>query len=275
VTARELPDGVVPADTITKLPSQAAGTVVLCGSHGGRYCGYLAAKAGLRAIILCDAGVGRDHAGIGALAYLDAFGIPAATVSHLTSRIGDVVDMIERGRISHANGTASALGVDPGEEAVEAARRLTAAKFRAAKPESIGEARRILEGGLARRIVLVDSAALVEPDDAGSIVVTGSHGGLVGGDPAMALRCDGYAAVFNDAGIGIDSAGTARLPALETRGIAAFTVSTSSARIGEARSSFADGVISAVNGKAAAMGARIGASARAALLSWAAGQGAA
>jgi hypothetical protein len=183
--------------------------------------------------------------------------------------------MIERGRISHANGTASALGVGPGDEAVEAARRLTAAEFRTAKPGTIGETRSILEGGLARRIVLVDSAALVEPGDAGSIVVTGSHGGLVGGDPAMALRCDGYAAVFNDAGIGIDNAGTARLPALETRGIAAFTVSASSARIGEARSSFADGVISAVNGKAAAMGARIGASARAVLLSWAAGQGAA
>jgi hypothetical protein len=183
--------------------------------------------------------------------------------------------MVARGRISHANAAASTLGVGPGDRAVEAAHKLTAAELRGVKPEPIGEARSVLEGGLARRIVLVDSAALVEPGDAGSIVVTGSHGGLVGGDPAMALRCEGYAAVFNDACIGVDNAGIARLPALERRGVAAFTVAAASARIGEARSSMEDGVVSAVNGKAAAIGARTGMAARTVLLSWAERQGAA
>jgi hypothetical protein len=275
VIANDLPGGVVAADTITKLPPHAAGAVVLCGSHGGRYCGYLAAKAGLRAVILCDAGIGRDAAGIGALAYLGAFGIPSAAVSHLSSRIGDVADMLARGRISHANAAAIALGVHIGEPAIEAAPKLTAADLRAVTPEPMGEARSILENGGRRRIVLVDSASLVEPGDAGCIIVTGSHGGLVGGDPAMALRCDGFAAIFNDAGLGIDNAGTTRLPALEKRGIAAFTVAASSAHIGNARSSFEDGVISAVNGKAEAIGARIGAAARRVLLSWAEREGAA
>ena len=40
-------------------------------------------------MILNDAGVGRDEAGIAALAYLDALGIAAATVSHESCRIGD------------------------------------------------------------------------------------------------------------------------------------------------------------------------------------------
>ena len=38
--------GILAADTITKLPPDAAGQVVVSGSHGGRYPGYLAAKAG-------------------------------------------------------------------------------------------------------------------------------------------------------------------------------------------------------------------------------------
>jgi hypothetical protein len=109
--------------------------------------------------------------------------------------------------------------------------------------------------------VLVDSASLVRAEDAGQIVVTGSHGGLIGGDPAMALRTDAFAAVFNDAGRP-DGPGVSRLPALEARGIAAVTVGAESARIGEARSSYQDGVISAVNGVAARLGARVGGAVR-------------
>ena len=256
------------ADTITKLPSEAEAAVVVSGSHGGRYPGYLAARAGLRAVILNDAGVGRDAAGIGALPYLEALGIAAATVSHLSARIGDTSDMLARGRISHANAVARAAGVEPGLPCREAAERLRAAPHVRSDPPPLGEARaEIATGG--RRIVLLDSAALVAPGDASQIVVTGSHGGLVGGDPTMALRVDAFAAVFNDAGIGIENAGTTRLPALDARGTPAFTVSAASARIGEARSSFEDGVISAVNETARRLGAREGERAEPVLRAWA------
>ena len=105
-------------------------------------------------------------------------------------------------------------------------------------------------------MVLVDSASLVSAEvDRGAIVVTGSHGGLVGGDPAAALRTEAFAAVFHDAGIGIDQAGIGRLPTLDDRGIAAATVAAASARIGEARSTLDDGVLSAVNATAAGTGA--------------------
>jgi hypothetical protein len=86
---------------------------------------------------------------------------------------------------------------------------------------------------------------------------------------AAALRTEGFAAVFNDAGIGKDDAGIARLPALDDRGIAAFTVAASSARIGDARSTLCDGVISRVNRTAAARGARIGQHTREICLLWA------
>jgi hypothetical protein len=99
--------------------------------------------------------------------------------------------------------------------------------------------------------------------------VTGSHGGLVGGDPAKALRTDGFAAVFNDAGIGIDEAGTTRLPALDLRAIAAVTVAANSARIGDARSSFEDGIVSRANATACRLGAVVGAPVRPLLIEWA------
>lgn len=109
-----------------------------------------------------------------------------------------------------------------------------------------------------RRLILVDSASLVRPDDAGHVIVTGSHGALFGSGPDNALKADGYLALFNDAG----GAATSRLPVLEDRDIAAATVAASSARIGEARSTWQDGVISAVNNSAAASGAKAGMPAR-------------
>lgn len=257
------------APTITVLPEGAAGSVLVCGSHGGRYPGYRAALAGVRAVILSDAGVGRDGAGIGSLAYLDELGIAAATVSHTSCRIGEPRDMLERGRISSVNDVAARLGVDPGMRCDQAADRLEAAELREVQPPVVGEGREVIDLGGGARITLADSAAMVTDDDVCGVVVTGSHGALVGGDPAKALKVDAAAAVFNDAGFGIDDIGVTRLPALQTRGIAAFTVAVASARIGEAASSYRDGVISAVNPLAAELGARVGAPAAGVLESWA------
>ena len=100
------------------------------------------------------------------------------------------------------------------------------------------------------------------PEHLGTIVVTGSHGGLLGGRSETALKYDALAALFNDAGIGIDEAGVTRLPALDARGIAAATVAAASARIGDARSTYEDGILSRVNARAAALGIAPGISAR-------------
>jgi hypothetical protein len=261
---------IITADTITKLPPEADGAVILSGSHGGRYPGYLAAKAHARAVILNDAGLGKEEAGIGSLPYLEALGIAAATVSHLSCRIGDTADMRARGVISHANAPARAVGVVPGISCIDAAELLRNARHVRAAGPMLGEARgeAPVPGGM-RRILLLDSASLVLPEDAGQIVVTGSHGGLVGGAPYMALRTEGFAGVFHDAGIGIESAGTTRLPALDGRGIASFTVSAASARIGDAASVFHDGVISVVNETARRLGAAPGMRASEVLLDWA------
>ena len=96
-------------------------------------------------------------------------------------------------------------------------------------------------------VSLLDSASAVAASDCGQIIVTGSHGGLLGGRPETASKIDVFAALYNDADIGIDGAGVTRLPALDARGIAGATVSAWSARIGDGRSTYEDGFVSRVN----------------------------
>jgi uncharacterized protein YunC (DUF1805 family) len=244
------------ADSVTTLPADAAGAVVISGSHCGLYAAYLTAKAGVRAVILNNAGVGRDCAGIKGLDYLDDLGIAAAAVSHNSARIGDSADMAARGIISHANACAIAAGVVPGMSAREALRLLDdSASAPPTKPSELIERRFEL---LAGSVVVVDSAALIGPADEGHIVVAGSHGGLLGGRRETALKVEALAAVYNDAGLGIDNAGIGRLQALDARGIAAATVSHNSAWIGDGCSTLEDGRISHCNAIARDCGVRPG-----------------
>lgn len=248
------------ADSVTRLGPEIAGSVLVTGSHGGVYAAWLARKSGARAAIFNDAGIGLDRAGIGGLDWLDAHAMAAAAVAADSADIGDARAMLALGRISHVNARALALGVAPGMACIEAAKLLEGAATPRGEITPVAESRRVLSPeGAARRIVLIDSASLVLPEDAGQIVVTGSHGALFGGDPMNALKIDAALALFNDAGGGV---GVTRLPALQARGIAAATVAAMSARIGDAASTYDDGVISAANEAAVALGARIGMKAR-------------
>ena len=87
-------------DSVTVFPPDARGRAAIAASHGGVYAAYLAAKAGIKAVILCDAGVGRERAGIGGLDYLDALGVPAAAIGHRSARIGHGADCCARGIIT-------------------------------------------------------------------------------------------------------------------------------------------------------------------------------
>ena len=256
-----MPAPIIVADSITRVGAEAADAVVVNASHGGVYAAYLAAKLHAIAAVFNDAGVGRDRAGIAGLDYLQEFGIAAATVGHDTARIGDGADMMEHGVVTHANRPAASLGVSAGQSCRDAAVALQQARpVNRAPPEALEAAFLLIDE--APTVWALDSASLVLPEHKDSIVVTGSHGGLLGGRPETALKYDVLGALYNDAGIGKDQAGISRLPALDARGIAAATVSAASARIGDARSTYEDGVISQVNARAAAFGLREGISAR-------------
>jgi hypothetical protein len=63
--------------------------VVVSGSYGGRYNAFNAAKWPVRAVIMNDAGIGKDNAGIVGLDFLDQIDLAAATADARTCHIGD------------------------------------------------------------------------------------------------------------------------------------------------------------------------------------------
>ncbi len=245
-------------DSITQVPSYSRGMAVLAASHGGAYVANAALQLGLGGLIVSDAGVGRERAGIAALDILDMHGIPCAAVSVRSARIGDGADCLERGAISFINETAARIGVRADTQVAKALALMAAkARHSAIEVAALEETRRTLTG-----IVLADSNSLVRPEDHEAVLVTGSHGGLLGGRPESAVKYPVRAAIYNDADGGIDGAGRGRLPALDARGIAAATVSAWSARIGDAQSTFDDGWVTCLNERAREAGGEIGLSCR-------------
>lgn len=109
-------------------------------------------------------------------------------------------------------------------------------------------------GGAPLRVLDSITEAIGGPP--GQVVVSGSHGGLSAG--RFAIEAQVRFVVFNDAGVGLDGAGIAALPLLQARGVAACTVAHTTARIGEAASTLATGVVSHANAAALALGVRIG-----------------
>jgi hypothetical protein len=252
-------DDILVLDSVTKFGPDSPGKVAIAASHGGVYAGYLAAKARVRGVILHDAGIGKDRAGIGSLAYLDDLQIAGATIDCKSARIGDGESMANDGTISHVNETARRAGCAPGQGAMDCARAMRSARGPEGEAPGYAEARfAIIEKPGQRRVMGCDSVSLVRPEDDGDIVITASHGEVLKKDPVWGARPDVLAAVFNDAG----SDAPSRLPDLDARGIAAATVSTASARIGDARSGYEDGILSFVNETARAHGAAPGMSCR-------------
>lgn len=103
---------------------------------------------------------------------------------------------------------------------------------------------------------VIDSITQLQPADAGCIALSGSHGGISSARYAIAARP--LLSVFNDAGVGKDGAGITGLDMLQAEGLAACTVSHTSARIGQADSTLADGVVSHANAAARALGIETG-----------------
>lgn len=106
----------------------------------------------------------------------------------------------------------------------------------------------------------MDSITQADAEDAGAIVVSGSHGGKSSGE--FALQVPLRAAFFNDAGGGKDAAGLAALAMLQARCVPAGTVAHTSARIGDGRDAWDHGVLSHCNAAARELGCAPGESLR-------------
>lgn len=252
-------------NSITDAAPEDHGLIGISGSHGGVYPAGVASAAGLRAVIFNDAGIGFENAGVGGVLVLDGVGMAAAALDCGTCHIGSAKDALENGIVSVANAMAQALGVQVGMTAGQASEALEATKQPKKRMTPPTEAQKIVQPERGP-IHLLDSASVVSPDMNGEILITGSHGALIGGDPKRALKAKAYAAVFSDAGIGKDRIGMTRLPALQEFGVAAVTASHATCRIGDAESIYETGVISAVNDAAREVGGRVGLSIKAFML---------
>ena len=96
-------------------------------------------------------------------------------------------------------------------------------------------------------ITLLDSVALINSSHAGTIVVTGSHGGRSAAGFVVYIDKKPIAVFFNDAGGGKDNAGKVGLDMLQAIGVPAACYSHMSARIGDAQDGLDHGILTDVN----------------------------
>ena len=106
-------------------------------------------------------------------------------------------------------------------------------------------------------ITLLDSIALIDTSHAGTIVVTGSHGGRSAAGFVVDISKKPLAVFFNDAGGGKDNAGKVGLDMLQAIGVPAACYSHMSARIGDAQDGLVNGVLTDLNDLAKQAGIKI------------------
>lgn len=244
-------------DSITDADANAQGQIGISGSHGGLFAAACASRAGLRAVVLNDAGIGLHDAGIAGVRALADLGMAGCAVDCMSAEIGSARDSFDTGVISYANSVAQALGIRPGQSVKDAASFLVKAPEPTGIMTAVPESRTLISVG-DLEVLSVDSASLITPEDAARIIVTGSHGGLIGGNPARACKAEARFVSFSDAGIGKNDIGLSRLPALDTRSIAAVTLDCQTCEIGNSASALQTGIISATNRTAEALGIQRG-----------------
>ena len=102
---------------------------------------------------------------------------------------------------------------------------------------------------------IVDSITELGTSAKGCLAVSGSHGGLSSARYALAAKP--LLSIFNDAGVGKDSAGLVALDSLQTRSLVACTVQHDNARISEAQRTMGGCIVSHLNGLAFTLGVQV------------------
>lgn len=126
VDVHESGRAVVCTDSIAfGLPEDTRNVLVTAG-HTGRSAVPYIDRVRPHGFICSDGGMGREGSGIAGLEPAAALGVPGATVSALTARMGDGLSTYQDGVISAANSLATGLGVVVGMACAEAAALLVA-----------------------------------------------------------------------------------------------------------------------------------------------------
>ncbi|MEQ1613193.1 MAG: hypothetical protein ABL904_10610 [Hyphomicrobiaceae bacterium] len=229
--------------------------VIVNASYSGVFCAKLVMAYHPRAAIGLDCAIGKDGAGISGLWYYEALGIPAAAADVMTAEMGNGLDLHDHGIISRVNSLAEDAGVRPGME-VSAAAMLIGRPV--APVEGVRTNRVVIKTNAAgRSIVCTDSIPYALPEDIGrNVLCVGGHTGVSIIGYLKHFRPWGY--LMSDGGMGKNKSGVAATDTLNAEGLPGASVSAMSARMGDGRSTYFDGVISACNALAQAKGVRVG-----------------
>ena len=259
IAAADGSDRIVVLDSLTHCDEESVTTrdVVVAGSFAGALAFGFALERGVRGLVAHAAGVGRDDAGISGLPLADRLGGPAAAVETTSARLGDGWNVWCDGVIAHVNAAAAALGVEAKQPAAAAAHAMLGAPPGTASPAPLIDRRpRVVAELGGGRVVLMDSMSFAQPEHRADVLCAGSHGGRVNVERLVSVRPRG--ALFNDGGGARDDSGLSGLAVLDAAGVAAVCVDAMSARIGDPESTYADGVVSAVNQTARRAGVVVG-----------------
>lgn len=250
IVVQNLDGRIIVMDSITFADERNNSHDVLVGAS---FCGMLSIRWPLRVdpkgVICHAAGPGKNAAGVNGLFALEAMGIPGAAAETMSCRIADGRDMYENGVVGYLNDSASKLGVVEGMPVREAARRMLERK------RDIGDVYRPVEvawKGDTGRVMAMGSVTFITTDNTGDVVCAGSHFGRT--SAAYSSRFDLAGVICSDAGRCKDDSGISGLAVLDEKGLPGAAVSTESAMIGDGMSTYRDGILSAVNAAAAAIG---------------------
>jgi uncharacterized protein YunC (DUF1805 family) len=242
-------------------PGNSERDVVVPASYLGVLPARLMAPHRPRAVIGHDGGIGKDAAGIQGLYYLEALGIPAAAAAGDSAELGNGTDLYRAGVISRMNILAEQCGVRRGMTVVEAADLLLSNDPNDTDPGTKIRREVVETSPTGRQVVVTDSIIFARPEDRDrNVLVTAGHTGTSGASFLLEFRPWGF--ICSDGGGGKNDSGTAGLAIVDEYGLAGASVSAQSAAIGDAYSTYEDGVIVACNSSARRRGVEIGMSAR-------------
>jgi uncharacterized protein YunC (DUF1805 family) len=242
-------------------PGNSERDVVVPASYLGVLPARLMAPHRPRAVIGHDGGIGKDAAGIQGLYYLEALGIPAAAAAGDSAELGNGTDLYRAGVISRMNILAEQCGVRRGMTVVEAADLLLSNDPKDTDPGTKIRREVVETSPTGRQVVVTDSIIFARPEDRDrNVLVTAGHTGTSGASFLLEFRPWGF--ICSDGGGGKNDSGTAGLAIVDEYGLAGASVSAQSAAIGDAYSTYEDGVIVACNSSARRRGVEVGMSAR-------------
>lgn len=225
--------------------------VLVCGSHSANCAVQLVTWLHPRGLIGHDAGIGKRNGGVSGLKLLEQINVPGAAVSGKTARIGDGRSLFNDGIITVCNSVAQEIGIKEGMKVKEAAKIM----LNSNPPKAVIEKKKttLFENDKGK-IIGIDTIKYGDKTISDTVICMGSHASISMANYVLDLDVNLRGIVTNDAGMPLDDSGITGLPILDKYNMPVATVSSKSAEMGNAVSTYEEGIISSFNKTAKKMG---------------------